>query len=198
MNESYDTLLSHLRKLPGIGYRSAERIAVYLLTSKNCIIPDFIKSIELAHTKLKPCVECGHLTENTTCEICSSNSRISNCVCIVESVLDLLAIERSGTWNGLYHVINGRLSPINGVMPEDLNLKSLTTRVKERNIQEVIFALSNDIESNATCHYIQDLLSGISNITFTQVGFGLPSGGGITFADSSTLKSAFDSRRSYR
>lgn len=197
MNNSYDTLLSHLRKLPGLGYRSAERIAIHLLTDKAQSGNDLIQALEDAQAQLSSCEDCGNLCEENLCEICVNPSRIKNSICIVENVLDLMAIERSGTWNGMFHVLSGKLSPIHGVLPEHLNFKSLISRIERNSIDEVIFALSNDIEGNATCHYIQDLLSTFSKIKFTQVGFGLPSGGGVTFADSSTLKSAFDGRKDY-
>lgn len=197
MNSSYDTLLSHLRKLPGLGYRSAERIAIHLLTDKEQTCNDLIRALQDAQSQLSACQNCGNLCENTLCEICVNPSRIKSSICIVENVLDLMAIERSGTWNGLFHVLSGKLSPIHGVLPEHLNFKSLVNRMERDSIDEVIFALSNDIEGNATCHYIQDLLSAFPAIKFTQVGFGLPSGGGVTFADESTLKSAFDGRKDY-
>ena len=101
MNNSYDTLLSHLRKLPGLGYRSAERIAIHLLTDKAESGKDLIQAIKDAQSKLSPCEDCGNLCEGTLCEICQNPSRIKNAICIVENVLDLMAIERSGTWNGL-------------------------------------------------------------------------------------------------
>ena len=107
-----------------------------------------------------------------------------------------MAIERSGTWNGLYHVLSGKLSPIHGVLPEHLNFKSLVSRIERGAVDEVIFALSNDIEGNATCHYIQDLLSAFPNIHFSQVAL-VCQVVVVTFADASTLKSAFDGRRNY-
>ena len=197
MNDAYDSLLSQLRKLPGLGFRSAERIAIHLLTDKEGSGESLIQALKEAQLKLSACRNCGNICEGPLCSICSNPSRDSTSLCLVESVLDLLAIERSGTWKGCYHVLFGKLSPIHGVLPEHLNLATLVERVERDCVEEIIFALSNDIESNATCHYIQDLLSSIPNIRFTQVGFGLPSGGGVTFADASTLKSAFESRRSY-
>ena len=197
MNNSYDTLLSHLRKLPGLGYRSAERIAIHLLTDRKQSGNDLVRALEEAQTQLSACEDCGNLSEDKLCEICQNPSRMKQAICIVENVLDLMAIERAGTWNGMFHVLSGKLSPIHGVLPEHLNFKSLINRIGRDSIDEVIFALSNDIEGNATCHYIQDLLSTFPEIKFTQVGFGLPSGGGVTFADASTLKSAFDGRKDY-
>ncbi|MAV39216.1 MAG: recombination protein RecR [Puniceicoccaceae bacterium] len=197
MNDAYDSLLSQLRKLPGLGFRSAERIAIHLLTDKEGSGESLIQALHEAQSKLSACHHCGNICEGPLCSICANPSRQSTSLCLVESVLDLLAIERSGTWKGCYHVLFGKLSPIHGVLPEHLNLATLVERVERDCVEEIIFALSNDIESNATCHYIQDLLSSRPNIRFTQVGFGLPSGGGVTFADASTLKSAFESRRSY-
>ena len=197
MNPSFDKLLSSLRKLPGLGYRSAERIAVHLLSDSNSSFDEFINALNEAQSNIKPCSICGHLSESETCQICEDASRNRCSLCIVENVLDLMAVERSGTWNGLYHVLSGKLSPIHGVLPEHLNLSNLVQRIQTESIEEIIFALSNDIEGNATCHYIQDMLGSIEGLRFTQDGFGLPSGGGVTFADSNTLKSAFESRREY-
>ena len=155
-------------------------------------------ALKEAKSNVQPCTTCGHLSESRLCTICEDQNRNRRSLCIVESVLDLIAIERSGTWGGLYHVLSGKLSPIHGVLPEHLNLANLSDRIQTEQIEEIIFALTNDIEGNATCHFIQDMLSSYSNLKFTQVGFGLPSGGGVTFADPNTLKSAFESRRTYR
>ena len=198
MNASYDKLLSTLRQLPGLGYRSAERIAVHLLAHKTNSLEQLMDALKDAKSNVQPCTTCGHLSESRLCTICEDQNRNRRSLCIVESVLDLIAIERSGTWGGLYHVLSGKLSPIHGVLPEHLNLANLSDRIQTEQIEEIIFALTNDIEGNATCHFIQDMLSSYSNLKFTQVGFGLPSGGGVTFADPNTLKSAFESRRTYR
>lgn len=198
MNASYERLLSILRKLPGLGYRSAERISIHLLTDKDTSVGALVEALNNARDTLSPCQDCGNLSEDLLCDICSDTSRNTTSICLVENVLDLMAIERSGTWKGLYHILGGKLSPIHGVLPEHLNFTSLTRRIEQNGLDEIIFALSNDIEGNATCHYVQDLLSNSPNIKFTQVGFGLPSGGGVTFADSNTLKSAFETRRDYQ
>ncbi len=198
MNASYERLLSILRKLPGLGYRSAERISIHLLTDKNTSVEALVEALNDARDTLNPCQDCGNLSEDLLCDICSDTSRNATSICLVENVLDLMAIERSGTWKGLYHILGGKLSPIHGVLPEHLNFSALARRIEHNGLDEIIFALSNDIEGNATCHYVQDLLSNSPNIKFTQVGFGLPSGGGVTFADSNTLKSAFETRRDYQ
>ena len=198
MNASYERLLSVLRKLPGLGYRSAERISIHLLTDKDTSVEALVEALSDARNTLRPCEDCGNLSEDALCDICSDGNRNRGSICLVENVLDLMAIERSGTWKGLYHILGGKLSPIHGVLPEHLNFNSLIRRIERDTLDEIIFALSNDIEGNATCHYVQDLLSDFPNIKFTQVGFGLPSGGGVTFADSNTLKSAFETRRDYQ
>ena len=116
---------------------------------------------------------------------------------MVEHVPDLIAIERSAAWKGQYHVLHGKLSPIHGVGPEDLNLQSLKARLESGEITEFVLALSNDIEGQATCHYIQEEIVGQRPIKVTRIGFGLPSGGGVTYADSVTLRSALEGRREY-
>lgn len=197
MNSAYDNLLNSLKKLPGLGYRSAERVAVFLLTENKSLSFQLIKSLQEANEQIHPCEICGNLSTESICSICRDVNRNQESICIVENVLDLMAIENSSTWNGTYHVLLGKISPINGVKPENLNLQSLLKRVKQNEIKEIVFALSNDLEGSATCHYIQDLLGFSSELKFTQVGFGIPSGASVTFADSNTLKSAFESRRIY-
>ena len=117
---------------------------------------------------------------------------------MVEHVPDLFAIERSGAWRGRYHVLHGKLSPIHGVGPEDLNLAALGRRIEREPLEEFVLALSNDIEGQATCHYIQEEVIAGRPVRVTRIGFGLPSGGGVTYADASTLKSALEGRRNYR
>jgi recombination protein RecR len=118
-------------------------------------------------------------------------------ICVVEHVPDLIAIERSAAWKGQYHVLHGKLSPIHGIGPEQLNLESLRKRIEVGEVQEFVLALSNDIEGQATCHYIQEEVIADRSIKVTRIGFGLPSGGGVTYADSVTLRSALDGRREY-
>ena len=143
------------------------------------------------------CETCGNIAEDTRCAICSDKNRTPNLICVVEHVPDLIAIERSGAWKAHYHVLHGKLSPIHGIGPENLNLQSLQTRIDYTDINEFVLALSNDIEGQATCHYIQEEIVGQRPIKVTRIGFGLPSGGGVTYADAVTLRSALDSRRDY-
>ena len=131
------------------------------------------------------------------CEVCEDPRRDANTLCVVEHVPDLIAIERSSAWRGRYHVLHGKLSPIHGVGPQDLNFAALIQRLETESVSELVLALSNDIEGQATCHYIQEEIVGQRPIKVTRIGFGLPSGGGVTYADSVTLKSALDARRDY-
>lgn len=198
MTPAFEKLQKHLKQLPGLGYRSAERIALHLLVEKPARLPALVDALQEAARAVRRCVRCGNLAEAELCEICSDPRRESDTVCVVEHVPDLVAIERSGAFRGTYHVLHGKLSPIHGVGPADLNLDSLQRRLEAEPISELILALSNDVEGEATCHYITQHLPGDREITVSRIGFGLPSGGGVLYADSTTLKSALDGRRGYR
>ena len=156
-----------------------------------------IGSMQEAQQTIRRCGICGNIAEAVHCNICSDESRKSSLICVVEHVPDLIAIERSGAWKGHYHVLYGKLSPIHGVGPENLNLKRLQERIESTEVTEFVLALSNDIEGQATCHYIQEEIVRQRPIKVTRIGFGLPSGGGVTYADAVTLRSALDGRRDY-
>lgn len=185
-----------LRQLPGLGHRSAERLALYLLVEKPEKLKPIIEALEQASQVVHRCSRCGSLTEADLCEVCVDPKRESHSLCIVEQVPDLMAIERSQAHRGTYHVLHGRLSPINGIGPNDLNLSSLEKRIQSEPITEVVLALGNDIEAEATCHYLLEMIQGIKpKIKVSRIGFGLPSGSGLTFADVATLRSALEGRR---
>ena len=194
---AFEKLLRELKRLPGLGFRSAERIALHLLVEQPQVLERLIESMQQARKTVCRCETCGNLAEDVQCAICSDESRNSSLICVVEHVPDLIAIERSDSWKGNYHVLHGKLSPIHGVGPENLNLHSLQKRIELTEITEVVLALSNDIEGQATCHYIQEEIFGQRLIKITRIGFGLPSGGGVTYADAVTLRSALDGRRDY-
>lgn len=170
---------------------------MHLLVEQRDELADLIESLGEAKSAVGRCTTCGNIAENEQCAICTDARRDVSQVCVVEHVPDLIAIERSGAWKGGYHVLHGKLSPIHGVGPEKLNFQSLERRLAAGGISEFVLALSNDIEGQATCHYIQEELVGDQTIEVTRIGFGLPSGGGVTFADSVTLRSALESRRAY-
>ena len=196
MTPALEHLQKLLKQLPGIGYRSAERIALHLLVEKPARLPELVSALEIAAKNVRRCTICGNLSEQEHCPICADERRRTGQVCVVEFVTDLAAIERSGAYRGRYHVLHGKLSPIRGVAPEDLNLGALLQRIVAREIKELILALSNDVEGEATCHYLTERLPK-DGLKVTRIGFGLPSGSGVLYADSVTLKSALDGRRDY-
>lgn len=197
MTPAFEKLLGELKRLPGLGFRSAERIAMHLLVEQAHTLPPLVDSLEQARRVVSRCQGCGNIAEGGLCPICVDERRDASTVCVVEHVPDLIAIERSSAWRGHYHVLHGKLSPIHGVGPEDLNLETLQRKIEAGEVGELVLALSNDIEGQATCHYIQEALVGERPIRMTRIGFGLPSGGGVTYADSVTLRSALEGRREY-
>jgi len=194
---AFDKLLQALKQLPGLGFRSAERIAMHLLVERPEALDRLIESMGEAREVVRRCETCGNIAESIACAVCVDERRQPDTLCVVEHVPDLIAIERSAAWQGQYHVLHGKLSPIHGVGPEDLNFRSLHKRLESGTITEFVLALSNDIEGQATCHYIQEEIVGPRPIKVTRIGFGLPSGGNVTYADSVTLRSALEGRRDY-
>ena len=197
MTPSFEKLQKVLKKLPGLGYRSAEKIALHLTVEKPSLLPELANALEDAAGKIKRCDQCGNLCEEELCPICLNPKRLQDVICVVEQVPDLAALERSGAYQGLYHVLHGKLAPLQKIGPDDLNLEKLGLRLAQGQVAEIILALSNDIEGEATCHYIQETLIGDHPLKVSRIGFGLPSGGGIVYADSVTLKSALDGRRDF-
>jgi recombination protein RecR len=199
MTPAFEKLQKHLKQLPGLGYRSAERIALNLLVEKPARLPALVAALEEAARSVRRCARCGNLAETELCAICADPKRDGSIVCVVEHVPDLVALERSGAYRGSYHVLHGKLSPIHGVGPNELNLASLLARVGTGEVDELILALSNDVEGEATCHYLTEHLPARAErpVKVTRIGFGIPSGGGVLYADSVTLKSALEGRRSY-
>lgn len=198
MPSAFEKLQQHLKRLPGVGYRSSERIALHLLVEKPERLPELVAALQEAASSVRRCRRCGNLSEGDLCAICADERRDQSVVCVVEQVPDLAALERSGAYRGVYHVLHGKLSPLHGVAPEDLNLASLFARIETGEVTELILALSNDVEGEATCHYLTEQLSRQARgVKVTRIGFGLPSGGGVLYADSVTLKSALEARREY-
>jgi recombination protein RecR len=194
---SFEKLQQVLRKLPGVGYRSSERIALHLLLGKPDQLQALVSALGEASRTVHRCARCGNLSEGNLCSICSDSKRDQRSVCVVESVPDLVAIERSGSWRSGYHVLHGKLSPMHGIGPDDLNIPSLFARLESGEVDELVLALPNDVEGEATCHYVQEHLPARRNVRVTRIGFGIPSGGGVLYADSVTLKSALESRRTF-
>lgn len=198
MTPAFEELVGELRRLPGLGSRSAERIAIHLLLEKRERLGTLSSALQAAAGQIEPCAECGHLSEGGRCEICADSSRKSQQICVVESVPDLFAMEKSGVYRGRYLVLGGKLSPLHGVGPEHLRMDLLEAQLQKGTVEEVILAMGNDIEGEATCHYIQQEISGMESVRCSRIGFGLPCGGGLVFADSGTLRSALEGRREFR
>ncbi len=180
-----------------MGYRSSERIALHLLVGKPEQLGALVGALEEAARSVHRCSRCGNLSEDTLCAVCADPRRDHRSVCVVEHVPDLVAIERSGSWRSGYHVLHGKLSPLHGIGPDDLNIASLVAHTEAGEIDEIVLALPNDVEGEATCHYLQEHLPAGRNVRVTRIGFGIPSGGGVLYADSVTLKSALDNRRAF-
>jgi len=193
---SFDKVRQLLKMLPGMGHRSAERLALHLLVERPGKLAPLLESLQAAAAAVRRCGRCGSLAETELCPVCMDVKRDPAAVCLVEQVPDLMAIERSSAYRGTYHVLHGRLSPINGVGPDQLNLATFEQRLKDEPITEVVLALGNDIEGEATCHYVTEAIQAIRpSIKVSRIGFGLPSGSGLTFADPATLRSALEGRR---
>lgn len=198
MTPSFDKILQSLKRLPGLGYRSAERIALHLLLEKPERLDEVVTLLQETKDKIGQCEVCGNICEETQlCAICSHTGRHPEVICIVEQVPDLIALERSGAYKGVYHILHGKLSPLQGIGPEDLNIERLEKRLEQGGVEELILALSNDIEGEATCHYLQERIIGEREIKVSRIGFGIPSGAGVLYADPNTLKSALEARRDF-
>jgi recombination protein RecR len=197
MPSAFEQLQRQLKDLPGLGYRTAERIALYLLVEKPEKLPALIAALQAAASGVRRCARCGNLADAELCSICSDPQRDQALVCVVGQVPDLVALERAGAYRGRYHVLHGHLSPINGVGPEQLNFASLFEQVAAGGVRELLLALANDVEGEATCHYLAQHLPATGAVKLTRIGFGLPSGGSVLYADPVTLKSALESRRAY-
>lgn len=198
MSQWFDNLRTVLKKLPATGAKSAERMALYLTLEDQTSAREIATTILSALEHITPCPECGGLSEDgNLCAICSNVGRNGNSICVVERASDIDAIEKSGAWTGKYHVLGGKLSPLKRITPEKLNMDGLRQRIANGNVEEIMLALSNDIEGKATCLYIQDHIVGTNPIRLTRIGFGLPSGSQLGFADADTIKNALDSRKNF-
>jgi len=188
------SLVGELKRLPGVGPRSAERIAVFLLQSQKAAPRELAGALQQCAEIVKACPTCGFFTGESGCAVCSEQGRDTAVLCVVEQPTDVLPIERSGVFRGLYHCLGGRLSPLDGVRPEDLRIGELVRRVRDTPGAEVILATSSDVEGEATANYLSDVL-GKCECSVTRLAQGLPAGGGLEFADELTLSRAFEGRR---
>jgi recombination protein RecR len=192
--DSISSLISALSKLPGVGPRSAERIALHLVQADSGAVKQLAEIILLAREKIKFCEICGALTEKSPCAICEDSRRDASLVCVVERAVDILSVEKSGTFRGKFHVLGGKISPLDGVEPEDLKISDLEKRLANEPIKEIIIALGTDVEGDATSNYLAKRLAR-NGLKISRIGFGLPAGSGLEFADELTLSRALESRR---
>ncbi len=188
-------LINELYKLPGIGGKTAQRLAFHILALEESEATALANSIVNAKRSLHYCSVCGNLTDTDPCEICSDESRNRTKVCVVETPQDVIAMERIREFKGLYHVLHGAISPVEGIGPNDINLKSLITRLQQHDeIDEIIVATNPNIEGEATAMYIARLLKP-SGIKVTRIAHGIPVGGDLEYADEVTLLKAMEGRR---
>ncbi len=192
--EPISALTSALAKLPGIGPRSAERIALHIVQAESGSIKQLAETILNARDRVTFCNICGALTEASPCALCSDPRRDGSLVCLVERPVDIISIEKSGTFRGRYHVLGGKISPLNGVEPEDLRIGDLEKRLAEEPIKEIVIALGTDVEGDATSFYLAKRLA-CDRLKITRIAHGLPAGTGLEFADELTLSRALEGRR---
>lgn len=187
-------LSQELQRLPGVGPKTAQRLAIHLLRQPASVVARFASVLKNLHVNVRLCRECFNLSEKEVCAVCSDPTRLKDLVCIVEDPLDVEAIEKTNVYHGRYHVLGGLLSPLSGVGVEQLTLKELAVRLAEGQIDEVIVALDHSLEGEATTRHIVQLLPARS-IKVTRLARGLPTGGDIEFADALTLGAAFEGRK---
>jgi recombination protein RecR len=184
-------LINSLTILPGVGKKSAQRMALYLLDKNKDGAGILAKTLEKAIDEIGRCSRCRMLTSNSLCKICSDNTRDMNSICVVENPSDVLAIESTGGFKGRYFVLLGRLSPIDGISPDDLGINDFLKLIKIENIKEVILATSSTVEGDATAIYIKDH---ISNIKVSRISYGIPIGGELEYVDGNTIARAIQGR----
>lgn len=190
-----DRLVASLKRLPGIGEKSATRLAYFLLSAPEDLSRELAESIARLQRETVVCETCFTLSDRTPCPICDHPDRDRSLVCVVEEPADMAAIERSGGFRGLYHVLGGALSPIDGMGPETLRVKELERRVAQAGVKEVVLATNPTAEGDATAHFLADRLRG-SSVQVSRIAYGMPLGGDIEYADHVTVSRAIENRRS--
>jgi recombination protein RecR len=187
-------LTAALAKLPGVGPRSAERIALHLVQTDSAVVKDLANIILLAREKIQFCTTCGALTEKSPCSICEDSRRDSSLICVVERAVDILSVEKSGTFRGKFHVLGGKISPLDGVEPDDLRIAELEKRLTHEPVKEIVIALGTDVEGDATSFYLAKRLAR-PGLKISRIAYGLPAGSGLEYADELTLSRALEGRR---
>jgi len=194
--ESFRELVRQFRRLPGIGPRSAERIALWLMRSPDSKPDQLVSAVAAARELLATCTLCGFFAEEDLCAVCRDEARSGGELCLVETAADILPLERTGAFRGRYHALGGKLSPLDGIGPEQLRIAELLDRLASERPREVILALGADVEGEATAHYLAQMIAP-TGVPVTRIAQGLPAGGGVEQADQVTLHRALAHRRAY-
>jgi len=189
------TLVAELKRMPGIGPRSAERIALWMIQSRDARPADIARIIAETTQTIHPCPRCGFFATEPLCDFCADENRDRTVLCVVEQPTDILPLERTGAFRGHYHALGGRIAPLDHVGPEDLRIDALIARVQAESPAEVILALGSDVEGEATANYLAQLLRGLP-VKISRLAQGMPAGGGLEHADELTLSRALAGRTS--
>ena len=192
---SVKKLIGEFEKLPGIGHKSAVRLAFYILESDETAAKNMADALLEAKQKVKFCTKCFNLAESELCEICSNNKRDESTICVVENVKDVAAMEKTHEFKGLYHVLHGAISPMNNISANDIKIKELVSRLSDDRIKEVILATNPTIEGEATAMYISRIIKTIPGVKVSRIAHGIPVGGDLEYTDEITLIKAMENRR---
>lgn len=197
MNSKIEKLIKQFAKLPRVGNRAASRMVLALLQDKTGRATGLATALADAAQTIRPCPVCGVLTdiELGQCEYCRDMSRANGQLCVVRDLSDVWTLEKSGVFHGRYHILGGQLSGVSGTMPDDLNIASLPSRIKNENISEIIFALPNTVEGKTTQHYVMSVIGDSVQVTFSELASGVPLGGDLDYLDDGTLTLAFGGRK---
>ena len=191
-----EPLVRALSRLPGIGEKSATRLAIFLLRDTKGVAADLSRSLKFVIDNVRFCSECQNISETQVCGLCEDTGRERHTLCIVQEPVDLMMVERIGDYRGLYHVLHGSISPLDGMGPEDLRLKNLMSRIQKGSIQEVILATNPNADGETTAQYLKRFLSPLS-IRVSRIASGIPVGGSLEYSDPKTLSRSLSQRREY-
>ena len=192
--KEFRNLINYFKKLPGVGEKSAERLALSILDLSTDDVNSFASSLVESKKNLHPCNTCGFLTDKDECDICSSAQRNKNLICVLEDYKSVFAFERAGNYDGVYHVLNGLISPADGVNPEDINISKLVDRIDKLESPEIIIALKSTIEGETTTLYLKKIFEG-RNVKISRLSYGIPMGAEIDYLDELTLDRALSDRK---
>lgn len=194
-SESVKKLIGEFEKLPGIGHKTAVRLAFYILESDTEVARTMSEALLEAKQKVKFCTTCYNLSESDKCEICGNLKRDTSVICVVENVKDVVAMEKTHEYKGLYHVLHGAISPMNNISAQDIKIKELVSRLSDESVKEVILATNPTIEGEATAMYISRIIKTIPGIKVSRIAHGIPVGGDLEYTDEITLIKAMENRR---